>query len=109
MVRIGEHYASSNGAGGRIELVIDEVDVTGVREALFISQSDSNWVLGANSRTRMRALLKAQIALLVTVEVDIDWINRDHRGQYGLIRLGEIARGQLRPADPAVNRRADFG
>src|ERR1700677_5352 len=56
----------------------------------------------------MRALLKAQVALLVTVEVDIDWIDRDDRGQDSLVRLGEIAQGQLCPAYPAINRRTDL-
>jgi len=47
VVRVGKHDASSNRTGRWIELVVNEVDVTRVREVLLISQSNTDWILRA--------------------------------------------------------------
>src|ERR1700677_768628 len=51
VVRVGKHDASSNRTGRWIELVVNEVDVTRVREVLLISQSNTDWILRADTGT----------------------------------------------------------
>src|SRR3546814_9816098 len=81
-----------------------------MRVAIFIGEADEHrQLLFALARTLAAAGLRGvlQIAALIAVEVDVDRIDRYHRGQHGLAGGHVIAGGDLGARDTAVDRCGD--
>src|SRR3546814_7510872 len=81
-----------------------------MRVAIIIGEADEHrQLLFALARTLAAAGLRGvlQIAALIAVEVDVDRIDRYHRGQHGLAGGHVIAGGDLGARDTAVDRCGD--
>ncbi len=100
-----EGGAHPDRAGLRVEPVVDEVDLAGVREALLVGQAHRHL------RRAIAALLVAaqpQVGLLAAVEIGVDLAHAGDRGQHRLL-VDEVADGDVGARGPPGDRRADLG
>src|SRR5262249_21276907 len=92
-VLVVEHGAAADRAGADVELVVDEIHVTLVRETDFVREAHAyriRDVARARALTRAGELLIAQIRVLVPLEVDVDRVYRDDRREQ---RTAAVAAG----------------
>ena len=85
-----------------------------VRIAVLIRQPQKDLELGLAGRAQLPLPLQNhapqfQQRPLVDVEIGVDRVQRDDRGQRGLIGLDHVARIDQLPAHPAVARGVDLG
>ena len=114
---IVEDRAGADGAGGRVEPVVDEVHAPFMRETLFVGEAHEHRVFhlaraGSLALTRHRAV--AQIGRLVAFEIDMNGVERYHGREQGRLRdhltaADEIAGLHQRAAGTAVDRRTHLG
>ena len=113
-VAIWKHGAQQNAAGVGIDTVVERLEVTAMREVLFVGQLqfDRNPAVAVGLKLPgLGQCIKLQQRVLVDVRIRVDWIHRNQsRQQRGRSRdaADVIALGQERAADASVNRRADL-
>jgi len=108
-VGIRHHRTQVDRAGGRVDLVVDEVDRAGIRKAHVVGKPYAHRIARVRPLAFARQCHVAQIGLLVRLEVDIDRVLRDHAGQHALVGLGQIADRQHGAADAPGDGRAHLG
>ena len=110
LVRIGEGGADGDGAGGRIDAIVDEIEAAGMRILIIIGEPEPRhrrcWRLPVLGR-----LLGAQdiieIGPLADIEDDIDRVELDEGGQHVARRADEVADAVGGPPDTPGERRVD--
>jgi hypothetical protein len=95
--------ARTDGAGGRIQLIVEEIEHALVREALLVGQADAH-----RAADHGALALVAQEGAFVALEIDLDRVERDHRGQQRA-GIDQVAGGDHRRAHAAADRRGDPG
>ena len=111
-VRVRRHGAAPDRAGRLVDAVVDEIEAPLAGRLFFVSDADKNLVAALPARWPAAGLGGArvgQIGSLVHVEVEIDRIERDDRGQKRRIGGDEIARRDQVAAGASGDGGADFG
>ena len=72
VIRIGEHDAGANCSSRWSDLVVEKINPADMGKAGLIRQRDTHGVRRTHSASAMNSLLKAQITLLIAIEVHID-------------------------------------
>ena len=106
-IAVAEDGAAADRAGGRIELVVEEMQRALVREAARRRAPSNRQAACARARGFARAIAVAQERLLVGVERGVDRIERHHRRQQRGLALAarhQVALGDDGAADAAVDR-----
>jgi len=81
-VGVCKRGTGSNGPGRRVDLIVDEVELPGMWVAVFINQPDIDvGVPVARARPIVLRFRIAQISLFIGVEIDVNRIVRNERGQ----------------------------
>ena len=109
-----EHPPQPQGAGGRIEPVVDEIDRALVRDTCrprrpargtpATSPSRADFTFPASIKRRNRS-----VARLVDVEVGVHGVQGDHRGEDRVVGHDQVARIDVLPADAAADGGRDAG
>ena len=114
-VLVRDHRAAAQRAGGDVQPVVEEVHRAFMRGLGFAGQRHLHRI-GRVARTRTPAFVPEPvvplIGRLIHVEIDVDRIERDDRGQQrraALAALHQIAGTDEMPADPAGDRRQHMG
>ena len=107
-VRICKRGARADRAGGRIDLVVNEIQSSGVRIAVLVDEPDIDTRGIIGSVRVVPRLGKTQVGLLIGVEVHIDRIVGDERREEARARH-EIPRGDDGARHMTVDRRAYLG
>ncbi|VVM76365.1 hypothetical protein PS681_02052 [Pseudomonas fluorescens] len=107
-VAVIEHRATTDGAGFRVDLVVDEVHLAEVRVAVFIGQAHVHRGRGA-ALTVAGELGVLEEHTLVGVEVGINAVGGYHTGQRGGVGGHQVTGGDLGTADAATDRRGHAG
>ena len=100
-------------AGLRVNLVIKEVEPAPVREAFLVHQRQFASEAVALGLPRLRIAPVLEERAFLHIEVAIDGINRDDRGQHGgrsaiALKLDEVAGGHEPAPDLAADRSLDL-
>lgn len=105
-----EHGAAADGAGTRVDLVVEEVQPAQVRVAVLAAQAEVHRALAARVATGLAGQLDVlEEHALVGVEVGVDLVGADQGGEQGLPGVDQVAGGDLGAADATVDRRGDPG
>ena len=101
-VLVGEDGAGADGAGLRVELVVDEVDVALVGKPVLVGEAEVHRASAPSRSSAPRAvarqLVVLEVGLLVALEVDVDRVERDDGGEQRGRRgpgLHQVAGGHL--------------
>jgi len=95
---VREDASKRDAAGGRIKLVVDEIDGSAVRKAFLALQADVHRELTLWVRLNQACVsgsAKLQNRRLVHVEVDVYWVQRHDRGEQSLVLVDEVALRQV--------------
>ncbi|MNG02623.1 hypothetical protein D3C84_856600 [compost metagenome] len=107
-VCVVEHRATTDGAGFRIDLVVDEVHLPEVAVALLVRQAHVHRRgLTALALAGKQAVLEEHA--LVRIEIGVDLVGGDHAGQRCSVGGHDVAGGDFRTADAAGDRRGNAG
>src|SRR5690606_26712886 len=105
-----EHGAAADGAGARVDLVVEEVQLPLMRVAGLAGQAEVYRAGAAGVAAGLaRQLDVLEEHALVGVEVGVDLVGGDHGGQQRLAGTDQVALGDLGTADAAVDGRGDTG
>ena len=110
---IGKHPAHQDAAGRGVILVVDEVDRPLVWKAILALERhgdrNSRVLVGELDLALVNGLAGAQQGGLVHLEVDVHRVDRNDRGEEGLVLVDQVALGEIIAADLPVDRRDDPG
>ena len=105
-VLVVEDGAQLHAAGGRVEAVVDEIDLAGVRKALLVEQAH----LHRGRRFRVACRLAVfEEGGLAGVEVGVHAVGRDDGGEHRLADADQVAGGDVGARHAAADRRGDPG
>src|SRR5690606_5128665 len=102
-----EHGTGDDGAGGRVNVVVDEVELALVREPFLAGQADQHRAALAAFGTGIAG--EAQVGQLVTFEHHVHRIHRDDAGQHAGLGADQVARRHQGTAGAAGDRRLHLG
>src|SRR6202035_2711243 len=106
-IGIGKRGTRTNGPGGRVDLIVDEVEFSGVWVAVLVNEPDIDVGVAMCARLMLR-LRVTQISLLIGVEIDVNRIIRNECGQ----KIGtghQVPGSDDRARYVTVDWRAHFG
>lgn len=109
-VTVVEHRTATDGAGARVDLVVEEVQLALVRVPGFAGQAEVHRAGAARVATGLaRQLDILEEHPLIDIEVGIHPVGADQGGEQALPSTDQIALGDMRAADAAINRCGDAG
>ena len=112
-LRIRENASDGDAAGRGVDLIVEKVHGTLLREPVLTSDPHRDGkrdsVLTPLKLAIVDRLANPQERGLVHVEISIDRIERDHRCEQCLVLVDQIAHREVIPADLAVDRGCNLG